>query len=142
MISIGVPISLKGFEFQHLGIFYAAYAFIGVFIQKCIEDGPCLFAIFGEVVTFFDIVGPLLSGERGLIIGDMADQIKVAIVFADLFGKIVQDDAVLFQQFDDGLFFLGGVPALKKFIQRGEFGLNLLAGKVPVRFGNQVAIGP
>ena len=70
----------------------------------------------------------------------MADEVKVAVVFADFFGQIVQDNAMLFKHFDDGLFFLGGVPAPQKFIQRGKFGLNLFAGEVTVGFGNQLAV--
>jgi hypothetical protein len=104
-------------EFQNLGIFNGANALIGVFVEKRGQDRPGLLAVFGEVVAFSDLIGPLFSGERRLIIRDMADKVKVAIVFADLFGKIVENDAVIFQEFEDGLLFTGGVPSLKKFVQ-------------------------
>ena len=70
----------------------------------------------------------------------MAYQVKVAILFANGFLQVVQNDAVIFKQFDDGLFFPSSVPGSKECIQGNELGFDLFTGEISVRLGNQIAV--
>ena len=116
MISMGVPMSLNGLSLRTL-----AFSMVRCLHRRicpaALQDRAGLLAVPGEVVALLDLVGPLFAGERRLVIGDMADQVEVAVVLADLFGEILQDDAVLFQYSRMACFFVGVVPAPQKFIQ-------------------------
>ena len=125
---MGVPMLSKGLSLSTLGLSMVVMPSSAYLSSRAFQHSPGLLAVFGEVVAFLDLVGPLLAGERRLVVGDVADQVEVAVVLADFLGQVGQDDAVFFQLLDDGLLFLGAVPAAEEVIQGGILLADLLAG--------------
>ena len=109
---------VEGCEFEHFGALDGEDAFVGVFFEECFENSTGLFPVFGEIVAFLDIVCPFAAGERRGVVGNVADEVEVAVVFTNFFGEFGEFDAVLLKLFNDGFFLLTGVPMVDEVIER------------------------
>lgn len=100
-------------------------AFVGVFVQQGLQHALRLFAVAGEVIALLDLLGALFSGERRLIPGYVADQIKgvefLAGLAAYFFCQRFKENPFVGQFVNDGLLLVGIVSAPQKIIQRTEF---------------------
>ena len=77
----------EGGDLQDAQVVKVGDAFVLVFLEQGLEHGAGLGAVFGEDVALADVVGALAPGERRLIEGDVADEVKGIEVFTDLLGQ-------------------------------------------------------
>ncbi len=64
---------VEGLDFEQAGVAEVGDAFVGVFVEKCFEDGFGRVAVLGEVAFGFDLVGPIAAAEGWGIEGNVAD---------------------------------------------------------------------
>ena len=67
--------------------------------------------VFVEVALLFDVVDPLTPSERLLIVGNMADEVKIAhLVLARFAAQLFKENAVLLELVDNRLLLALRVP--------------------------------
>lgn len=99
-------------------------------MQEGVENSVGFVAVFGEDVTLLDSLGAFAAGERGLIEGDVADEIEGVEICADLGGELFEEDTLGGEFVDDGLFLGGVVPDAEEVIKGGEGLADGLAGEI------------
>ena len=87
-------------------------------------------AILGEGIALTDVFGAVVSSERWLVEGDVADQIEGIEVFADFFGERIKMESFFGEFVDDGLLALGVVPSGEEVFEGGEVLLEGFLGEV------------
>src|SRR6187200_1878384 len=74
----------KWVNFQNFKRLDAFDASIGIFLKQSIEDSAGLLTIFREDVALANIFGAFAAGERRLVEGNVANQVKGIVVAAYL----------------------------------------------------------
>ena len=87
--------AVEGGDLQHLHALDVLDAFVGVLVQQGFEDGPCGFAVFGEVVALAHVQGALAAGEGPGVEGHVADEVEGVEVPAHFLGQGFEEDALV-----------------------------------------------
>ena len=131
----------EGVQPEDVAVLEHGDALVGVLVEERIENGARLLAVLGEDVALLHVVGPLPARERGLVEGDVADEVERVVVGADLLAERLEEDALLVELLDDGGLLVGFAPAAEKVV---EALVGLLHGRARVvleRLRNQLAVG-
>ena len=80
----------EGRDAQHVGVIQVEHALVGIFGQQGVEHGVCPVPVRVEDVAFLDVVGPLATGQRLGVEGDMADEVEGVEVLAEFLGDQVK----------------------------------------------------
>lgn len=84
---------IEGRHIEDAGLLDVLDALVGLPVQQGIQHQSCLVLILAEVVALAHLVGPLFSGQRGLAVGDVADEIEGIRVLADPFLQSLPEQA-------------------------------------------------
>ena len=108
----------------------ALEARIRILFQEGVKDGSGFVAVAGKDITPADLVDPLPAGERRLVKGHMADEIKGVIVVADLMSQLIEKEALAGKFFDNRLLAFRLLPGGEEITQGGVGLAHGLAGVV------------
>src|SRR5215475_768372 len=61
------------------------YAVVLIFVQQGFEHGTGLWAVLGEHIALAHVGHAVTAGERWLVKGDVADEVKGVQIFPDFF---------------------------------------------------------
>ena len=124
-----------------LGEFDEMDAFFGVFVEQGGEDAAGGVAVLGVDVALLDVAGAFAAWDGRLIEGDVADEIEGVEILADLVLELVEQDALIEQFGDDGVFAVGGVPVLQEVVEGLVDGEDVFAADLFKGLGDEVAVG-
>ena len=134
------PQLVERVEPDDFGIFQIKGALIGIFFEEALEDLAGKAFVAAEDIALPNGIGAFLAGKRGLVVGDMANEVEGIEGGADFLLESGEEHAPGLELLDDGLFAVGMGPVGEEIIKRGVVFENVPAGVVTKALGDDLAI--
>jgi hypothetical protein len=92
---------------QHFRVTQIDHALVLVLVQQGLQHGARDFAILRKVTVLANLIRPLSPRQRPLVVRDVKDQVERIEVLANFSSEVVENDAVLFELFDNSTLSVG-----------------------------------